>query len=237
MHPGMEVTQERRWAQVKGMFLSLYSKRDLYDFYGYGCYCLSLGDRPMSGNTFGRTPVDAKDTHCYNWQQCAKCAKVDHGSDCLSELTNYNVSTNFWPRPFSGKCRLLPMSPFLGTYEFFWRFHIDDPVVWNCLFQYEVVNGQISCLNAGGCKRAICECDKNFVAMAQSAIDAHNPANSVFGRPDGFDWDANCSPPPPTSGGGAPTPQCCGDPGVRFPYNPTSLECCSDGRTESIGMC
>lgn len=81
----------KRWKQVKGMFLALYEKSDLYDFYGYGCYCLSLGDRPMSGSTFGRPPVDAKDSHCYDWQQCNKCARIDEGSDCISELTNYNV--------------------------------------------------------------------------------------------------------------------------------------------------
>lgn len=74
------------------MFLSLYSKQDLYNFYGYGCYCLNLGDRPMSGSTFGRPPVDEKDRHCYDLQQCNKCAKIEHGSQCLSELTNYQVT-------------------------------------------------------------------------------------------------------------------------------------------------
>lgn len=88
----MEGLEVRRWSQVKSMFLALYDKQDLYDFYGYGCYCLNLGDRPLSGITFGRTPIDMKDTHCFKWQQCTACAKIDEGSDCISEMTNYMVS-------------------------------------------------------------------------------------------------------------------------------------------------
>jgi len=189
--------ETKRWQQVKGMFLSLYSKQDLYNFYGYGCYCLNLGDRPMSGSTFGRSPVDEKDRHCYDLQQCNKCAKIEHGSQCLSELTNY---------------------------------------------QYEVSNGQITCKNAGGCKRAICECDKRFVELASSAIASHNPVHSVFGTPS-FDWDLHCSPPcgvdnkPACSGGGGVTHQCCGNPGSKIPYNPAQYDCCTDGKTAPTGTC
>jgi len=86
----------KRYTQLKDMFVALYSEDEFYDFYGYGCYCLSLGDRPMSANSFQRQPVDEKDSHCYQYALCNKCAKIDNDHTCISEMTNYgfNVDEN-----------------------------------------------------------------------------------------------------------------------------------------------
>ena len=94
----------------------------------------------------------------------------------------------------------------------------------------------ITCKNATGCQRAVCECDKNFVENAGPAIAAHNDNNSIFYGNPAFDWDTHCSPPPRLPGKPR-TPECCGAPGVRLPFNSTIKVCCADGRIETLGSC
>lgn len=182
----------KRYTQLKGMFLSLYSESDFLDFYGYGCYCLSLGDRPMSANSFARTPVDEKDNHCYQYALCNKCAKIDNDKTCISEMTTYG---------------------------------------------YSVDNGEITCKNKEpGCKRSICECDKQFVLGAAEAMKKHKPENSIWNEPNRFDYNDRCTG-PPSIGGGRSTAQCCGLPGKKVPYNANTAECCTDGIARNVGTC
>ena len=51
------------------MFLKYYDYSDLVYIYGYGCYCLNLGDRPLSGQMTGVLPVDGKDRHCFEYHK------------------------------------------------------------------------------------------------------------------------------------------------------------------------
>ena len=58
---------EKRYSQFREIFLHYYEQADLMNVYGYGCYCLNLGDRPLSGIMTGVYPVDDKDRHCFEF--------------------------------------------------------------------------------------------------------------------------------------------------------------------------
>ena len=58
--------------------------------YGYGCYCLNLGDRPLSGIMTGVYPVDPQDLHCFEFTKCNRCVTFDFGPDCTPEQVNYD---------------------------------------------------------------------------------------------------------------------------------------------------
>ena len=65
---------------------------DNYDekkFWGYGCNCLSLTDRPMSSPGRGQ-PVDDLDRLCHQYKQCQKCAQRIHGKSCIGEKVSNN---------------------------------------------------------------------------------------------------------------------------------------------------
>merc|ERR1712193_298516 len=81
---------EKRWSQFRDVFLSFYDQKTMLSVYGYGCYCLNLGDRPLSGAMAGVIPVDDKDRHCFEFTKCNRCVTFDHGPDCTPEQINYN---------------------------------------------------------------------------------------------------------------------------------------------------
>jgi len=72
------------------MFLHFYTNEQLTKTYGYGCYCLNLGDRPLSGTMTGVVPVDDKDMHCFQFTRCNRCVTFDFGPDCTPEQIIYN---------------------------------------------------------------------------------------------------------------------------------------------------
>jgi hypothetical protein len=51
-------------------------------YWGYGCHCLFLGDRPMTEMGKGK-PVDALDRVCRTYKDCQKCVREKHGDDCI----------------------------------------------------------------------------------------------------------------------------------------------------------
>jgi len=81
---------EKRYSQFREIFLHYYENAELMKVYGYGCYCLNLGDRPLSGIMTGVYPVDEKDMHCFEFTKCNRCVTFDHGPDCTPEQVNYN---------------------------------------------------------------------------------------------------------------------------------------------------
>ena len=111
-------------------------------YWGYGCNCFHLSDRPMTDG-LGLAVVDKLDDTCkkykgsitihdsYNmthylshikWiiefksiSECLKCAAMEHGDDCVGELVKY---------------------------------------------KFQVVGDQVQCKNkANTCERSLCECD------------------------------------------------------------------------------
>ena len=88
----------KRYSQFQTMFRHFYTAEQLINTYGYGCYCLNLGDRPLAGILAGVYPVDAKDKHCFEFTRCNRCVTFDFGPDCTPEQTDYNVSVT---RPLS----------------------------------------------------------------------------------------------------------------------------------------
>lgn len=54
----------RRYAQFEQLFKSEFKDHnDLLNFYSYGCYCLNLGDRPLTGILGGYKPTDEIDEY------------------------------------------------------------------------------------------------------------------------------------------------------------------------------
>lgn len=82
-------TGERRYSQFKTIFQHFYTNEQLTKTYGYGCYCLNLGDRPLSGIMTGVEPVDKKDHHCFQFTRCNRCVTFDYGPDCTPEQIDY----------------------------------------------------------------------------------------------------------------------------------------------------
>ncbi|CBY38443.1 unnamed protein product [Oikopleura dioica] len=80
----------RRWDNFYEMFMSKYDFPDLLEVYSYGCYCLSMGDRPLSGTGANQPPVDARDVQCKAWTTCYKCARIDVNNKCQPETVNYS---------------------------------------------------------------------------------------------------------------------------------------------------
>lgn len=77
--------------QLRTMFEKRHGLLTFLQAYGYGCYCLNLGETPMSGMVQGIAPKDAKDEVCQKYTQCLKCAKIDHGDNCTPENRAYTV--------------------------------------------------------------------------------------------------------------------------------------------------
>ena len=81
----------RKMEQLSTIFQHRHGLANYHRTYGYGCYCLNLGDKPMTGMVSGVEPVDEMDRHCYKYTQCIKCLRMDHNSDCKPETTTYLV--------------------------------------------------------------------------------------------------------------------------------------------------
>ena len=90
--PALNPYMPKRYSQFQTMFRHFYSAQQLINTYGYGCYCLNLGDRPLAGILAGVYPVDAKDKHCFEFTRCNRCVTFDFGPDCTPEQIDYNVS-------------------------------------------------------------------------------------------------------------------------------------------------
>ncbi|CAG5081628.1 Oidioi.mRNA.OKI2018_I69.PAR.g9927.t1.cds [Oikopleura dioica] len=81
--------QPRRMKQLAAQLVERHGFANYTKIYGYGCYCLNLGERPMSGMVQGVEPVDEIDQVCQKYTQCVKCLKHDHGDYCQPESINY----------------------------------------------------------------------------------------------------------------------------------------------------
>jgi len=83
------IKTQRRFLDFRKMFYEFYTPEDLTRIYGYGCYCLNLGDRPLTGNLSGVQPVDETDALCHKWNKCNRCARHDHDETCTPEQRKY----------------------------------------------------------------------------------------------------------------------------------------------------
>lgn len=64
----------------------------VYDFWGYGCYCLPAGGTPLSGG-YGE-PVDNLDRICFNRKRCINCLEIEKpNEDCDPETIKYKFRT------------------------------------------------------------------------------------------------------------------------------------------------
>jgi len=82
----------RKMEQLSAMFQKAHGMSNYLKTYGYGCYCLNLGEKPMTGLVSGVEPIDEMDRHCYRYTQCIKCLKIDHGDHCTPENAKYEYS-------------------------------------------------------------------------------------------------------------------------------------------------
>lgn len=58
--------------------------------FSYGCHCFDHGsDRPLSTMGSGK-PRDQLDAACRNYKRCQACATHYYGSECISELVEYD---------------------------------------------------------------------------------------------------------------------------------------------------
>ena len=57
-------------------------------YWGYGCHCFMVGDRPMTEMGFG-IPVDGLDSACRQWKECQMCTRQNHGEQCIGEFVKY----------------------------------------------------------------------------------------------------------------------------------------------------
>merc|ERR1711972_74350 len=84
----------RRYADLAEMSKKHWKKQNLakeWDerkYWGYGCHCFMVGDRPMSEMGKGAA-VDGLDSACRRWKQCQKCVRQKHGDDCIGEIVSY----------------------------------------------------------------------------------------------------------------------------------------------------
>ena len=62
--PAVNPFMPKRYSQFQAMFKHFYTNAQLMKTYGYGCYCLNLGDRPLAGVMTGVYPVDDKAQSC-----------------------------------------------------------------------------------------------------------------------------------------------------------------------------
>ena len=107
--------QDRRYVDLAEMNLKHWKKQghgkewDERKFWGYGCHCFMVGDRPMSEIGHGK-PVDALDSACRLWKDCQKCVRENHGDTCIGEFVKYT-----WK--FSSKLQTFVMMNQPGTCE------------------------------------------------------------------------------------------------------------------------
>ena len=89
--PNLNPFAPKRYSQYQEMFKHFFTNDQLMKTYGYGCYCLNLGDRPLAGIMTGVYPVDNKDKHCFEFTRCNRCVTFDFGPDCTPEQVPYDV--------------------------------------------------------------------------------------------------------------------------------------------------
>lgn len=105
----------RRYGDLAEMSLKHWKKQgngrewDERKYWGYGCHCFMLGDRPMTEMGHG-TPVDGLDSACHKWKLCQRCAREKHGDTCIGEFVKYT-----WK--FSGQLQTFVMLNEAGTCE------------------------------------------------------------------------------------------------------------------------
>merc|ERR1712193_520539 len=80
--------------QLQAQLVNRHGFRNFTKIYGYGCYCLNLGERPMTGMVQGVEPVDEIDRVCQKYTQCIKCLKHDHGDSCQPETVSIHFSSS-----------------------------------------------------------------------------------------------------------------------------------------------
>lgn len=88
--PSQNPFAPKRYSQFQAMFRHFFTNDQLMKTYGYGCYCLNLGDRPLAGIMTGVYPVDDKDKHCFEFTRCNRCVTFDYGPDCTPEQIEYD---------------------------------------------------------------------------------------------------------------------------------------------------
>ena len=86
--------EDRRYADLAEMSEKHWQKNnagsqwDERKFWGYGCHCFMVGDRPLSDMGFG-IPVDGLDSACRQWKDCQMCVRKNHGEQCIGEFKKY----------------------------------------------------------------------------------------------------------------------------------------------------
>ena len=93
--PALNPFAPKRYSQYQAMFKHFFTNDQLMKTYGYGCYCLNLGDRPLAGVMTGVYPVDEKDKHCFEFTRCNRCVTFDFGPDCTPEQVEYDVRYSY----------------------------------------------------------------------------------------------------------------------------------------------
>ena len=109
----------KRYSDLMGMAKKLWAKNGLSgknkfdhrNYWGYGCHCFHLGDRPMTDDKpmpFGM-PKDELDSQCRVYKQCQKCARMYHGDDFIGEFKQYrwrwaNKRNRFETKNQAGTC-------------------------------------------------------------------------------------------------------------------------------------
>merc|ERR1712134_87416 len=88
---------ERRYYQLAAMMSHYNPTFDERKYWTYGCNCLMLGDRPMSDPGLG-PPVDPLDNVCKKYKDCLKCARREHGDECIGEFTKYQFNLEAFNR-------------------------------------------------------------------------------------------------------------------------------------------
>jgi len=97
---------DRRYKQLTQMMRYFNPDFDERKYWTYGCNCLILGDRPMSDPGHG-PPVDALDSVCKAYKDCLKCARKEHGDQCIPEFVRYRYGLkngNAVCRDSAGSC-------------------------------------------------------------------------------------------------------------------------------------
>jgi len=86
--------EDRRYVDLAEMNYKHWKKNgakgewDERKYWGYGCHCFMVGDRPMSEMGHG-IPVDNLDSSCRQWKECQMCVRENHGDDCIGEFVKY----------------------------------------------------------------------------------------------------------------------------------------------------
>ncbi|CAG5090952.1 Oidioi.mRNA.OKI2018_I69.PAR.g12784.t1.cds [Oikopleura dioica] len=204
----------RRYAQFEFLFNSAFdNNRDtLLKFYSYGCYCLNLGDRPLTGILAGFKPTDLIDKTCFQWTKCNRCVLNDYGPTCLAEITKYSYKVD--RRTGEITC----LDPYFEA-------PADNPSWVEGYGPGEVP----------GCRRAVCECDKAQVNKLKKVkysckndnllITAYNETYHHFYG--GWRFDKCEKVKPKCKERGGCDTGCCGEFPQRFPFDRNIRQCCN----------